>query len=130
MRARHEGIEGRALRDVTDRRGRAMSAQESLARGFMVSTVTARMAAIQAAAKQVLARVVRDHQGGERPVVGAINWADLHCREIEFVVGQDGVARYRVIIEEAESHNPVLQSRVRQYLQDAGYADVEVVTAW
>lgn len=107
-----------------------MNSGGSLARGFMISSVTAPMAAMEAATNHALARIIRAHQDGEQRVTGAINWADLHCREIEFVVGQDGVARYRVIIEEAESHNPVLQSRVRQYLQDAGYADVEVVTAW
>jgi hypothetical protein len=58
-----------------------------------------------------------------------VHWADLHCHEVQYVES-DGRSFYRVIVEEASPESRVLQALIAEALEAAGYADVDVETAW
>lgn len=61
---------------------------------------------------------------------GAINWADLGCGDVEFVITEyhDGI--YRAVIDEAAPGNTDLTTLVIRKLYLRGYHDVEVVCEW
>lgn len=63
-------------------------------------------------------------------VDGAINWADLACRDVRRWTDDTGASGYAVSIEEASPDAWELQTFVRGYLVEAGFANVEVVTEW
>ena len=58
-----------------------------------------------------------------------INWADLKCADVEYVIDEhDG--RFVATIEEASPGCPSLCNFVRKHLESIGLADVDVVTEW
>jgi len=64
---------------------------------------------------------------------GAINWGDLCAREVQCVwAHDDGVHRYRIVIDEADPVNPALHAAVLAGLAALGWdaAEVEIVTEW
>lgn len=69
----------------------------------------------------------------EGQVDGAINWADLECRDVRRWTDDTGDVGYTVCIEEAAPDAWELQTFVREFLAEAGFGNVgniEVVTAW
>ncbi len=81
---------------------------------------------LRLAANHALARA-------EGRVDGAINWADLECRDVRRWADDTGAAGYSVCIEEAAPDAWELQTFVREYLAEAGFGnvgDIDVVTAW
>lgn len=67
--------------------------------------------------------------GTRRDIPGAVNWADLHCLDVEWYETLYGDSGYRVIVEEAAPENPDFQKFIREDIQKFGF-DVEVVTEW
>jgi len=67
----------------------------------------------------------------ERLIMGAINWGDLNCCDVEerrsLLSGNVLVA---VIIEKASPSATGLQAYVGQYLEEHGHDDVYVSTEW
>lgn len=63
-------------------------------------------------------------------VDGAINWADLACREVRKWTDDTGDSGYTVYIEEADPEAAALQQFVQEWVAAVGFIDVEVVTAW
>lgn len=63
-------------------------------------------------------------------VMGAINWANLHCVEARHFRSDDGSTGYEVLIEEASPDSWALQNFVGGHLAQAGFANVEVMTEW
>lgn len=61
---------------------------------------------------------------------GGVNWADLRCVSVEWVMDNHGDWRYVVNVEEAAPDEYELQNEVAQRLARNGYADVDVVTEW
>jgi len=59
-----------------------------------------------------------------------INWADLHCAGVEFVVDEFSDGRYVATIEEASPACPSLCKFVANELNKVGFGDVEVRTEW
>lgn len=78
---------------------------------------------VRLATNQALARA-------EGRVASAINWADLACRDVRRWTDDTGASGYAVSIEEAAPDAWELQTFVREYLVEAGFANVEVVTEW
>lgn len=63
-------------------------------------------------------------------VDGAINWGDLRCLEARHFVTDDGDTGYQVFIEEADPAANDLHRFISKKLAEAGFAEIEVVTAW
>jgi hypothetical protein len=67
----------------------------------------------------------------ERLIMGAINWGDLGCCDVEerrsLLKGTSFVA---VCIEEASPDATGLQNYVGKYLEEHGHGDVYVSTEW
>lgn len=59
-----------------------------------------------------------------------VNWGDLHCAGVEFVVDEFSDGRYVATIEEASPYCPSLCGFVANELNEAGFGDVEVRTEW
>lgn len=81
---------------------------------------------LRCATNQALARA-------EGQVDGAINWADLECRDVRRWIDDTGASGYTVYIEEAAPDAWALRAFVREYLAEAGFGnvgDIDVVTAW
>lgn len=62
-------------------------------------------------------------------IPGAINWADLHCTDIELVFNGDHT-RVCVTIEEATPDAYKLSKYVSGELAKLGYENIEVKTEW
>ena len=62
--------------------------------------------------------------------IDAVNWADLHCVEARHTINHLGDEVYQVLIEEASPSAQNLQRFVREFLEDANFKNVEVITEW
>jgi hypothetical protein len=63
-------------------------------------------------------------------ISGAVNWADLHCVEAEWIVNDDGEEYAQVRIEEASETAVLFQRAVQIELERLGWPDVSIVTEW
>lgn len=61
---------------------------------------------------------------------GAINWADLSCRQAAWVTTDEGESYAEVLIEEADPEASEFRAAVRAELVKTGWPDVRVVTEW
>jgi hypothetical protein len=63
--------------------------------------------------------------------LGAINWADLRCRETAYIVNDDEVEWCRVLIAAADPHAMPFHTAIRRALLEAGFMElIEVETEW
>lgn len=60
----------------------------------------------------------------------AINWADLGCVSAERYETDQGDTGYRVYIEEVSPDEHKLPWYIAGKLEEMGYKDIEVITAW
>jgi hypothetical protein len=63
-------------------------------------------------------------------IEGAINWADLRCAYVEYVVGSGGEKFYRATVEEASPSASELCAVLRQHLEGHGLQNVDVACEW
>lgn len=61
---------------------------------------------------------------------GPVNWGDLRCVEVSYVVRDEGRPYFNVLIEEASPDASELQQFVLDAIARRGYMNVEVETAW
>ena len=61
---------------------------------------------------------------------GAINWADLHCKEATRCEDEQGNITWTVLVEEADPVNPELQQYIARKILESEAMDVEVRTEW
>lgn len=59
----------------------------------------------------------------------AINWADLRCAEVQYIITEHD-EHYMAIIEEASPACPSLCTAVSARLKSAGFENVYVQTEW
>lgn len=92
----------------------------------VIDEIRARFQSIETAVNQALAKAkVTDGSWRSEP----INWADLKCAAVEYVIdSEDGW--YRATIEEAAPACPSLCAFVKKQIDAVGFGDVEVVTEW
>ena len=76
---------------------------------------------------QVVERILESIPTGSIP--GAINWADLHCTDIELIFNADRT-RVCVTIQEASPEAYKLSKHVSDKLEKLGYSNIEVDTEW
>jgi hypothetical protein len=60
----------------------------------------------------------------------AVNWGDLSCHGVEYVVDDTGREYYRVTIEEAAPGCMQLIEFIDDRFHEFGFEDIEVVTEW
>ncbi len=60
----------------------------------------------------------------------AINWGDLHCDGVLFVIDVNGKRFYLATVTEASPNCPDLQAFLQGSLLQAGFENVQIVTAW
>ena len=65
-------------------------------------------------------------------IEGAINWADLKCNEVKYILNNDGENYYEFIIDEADPINDEFQRYISDYISDvAGInEDFQIITEW
>jgi hypothetical protein len=63
-------------------------------------------------------------------VRGPVNWADLSCCQVSWVVTDDGSEYAEVLIEEASPEAVEFRETVRCELVRRGWPGVQVVTEW
>ena len=86
----------------------------------------AKLAMLRIATNDAIALI----QGYDVALFGAINWADLSCRQASLVVTDAGESYTEVLIEEAAPDATKFQQAVASELALAGWPDVRVVTEW
>ena len=68
-------------------------------------------------------------ESGVRPR-GPVNWADLSCLEVAWVLPDDGEPYAHVVIEEAAPEATEFCQAIKEELERRGFSGVEVVTEW
>lgn len=76
---------------------------------------------------RVVERILENIPSGSIP--GAINWADLHCTDVELVFNADRT-RVCITIQEASPEAYRLSKYVSDKLEKIGYGNIEVDTEW
>ena len=60
----------------------------------------------------------------------AINWGDLHCDGVVFVIGVNGKRFYLATVTEASPACPDLQTFLQGRLSEMGFKNVQIETEW
>lgn len=65
-------------------------------------------------------------------IEGAVNWHDLKCNEVKFVINDDGDSYYEFVIDEVSPDNHRFQKYISDYLSEvAGInEDFYIITEW
>lgn len=62
--------------------------------------------------------------------VFSVNWIRVSCYEVRKWKNQNGVIGYSVHIVNASPENHVFVAAIYDYLEEAGFSDVEIITEW
>lgn len=60
----------------------------------------------------------------------AINWADVHCVNVEWFLNVGKESGFRFWFEEASEHNPAVVKAIKEFLAAHGEEGAEVVLEW
>lgn len=63
-------------------------------------------------------------------IPGAINWGDLGCYEVQYVLNDRNDVYLRVLIEELDPNNPALLEYLNRGLTEAGFNNVDIDFSW
>lgn len=69
-------------------------------------------------------------QNHKTAIAGAVNWADLCCREARICMSDYGDVSVSVLVEEASPDQKDLREFVRQELEIAGFGGIDVEFEW
>lgn len=72
----------------------------------------------------------RAARGEPRTQGEVIDFDGLHCSQAAHLYGDDGMVRYRVVVENADPSCAGLRSIISEHLDATGFSGVEVVIKW